>query len=155
MPRLLDVIIRDAVIGSRKEIINLVNNYKLFNGNVLIFFKDGHFLIVGKAVQKLELLARFSQIFEDKLKRDSKGFQLYLSLHQFCMIAMSFEITSDQLTKLDKAYGRMIQLIFELDNDTKIWAKLHMIGHYSELVKGWRPLAIFSTIKYERKHSFF
>src|SRR5699024_7651170 len=85
----------------------------------------------------------------------TKHFGLYIALKQIFSISFNYEITRAEVLSLKVYTTRAIRIIKEIDANYAIFPKLHQTLHYGHQIQLFGPLAYFTTLKYERKHSYF
>jgi hypothetical protein len=94
-------------------------------------------------------------LMEMKISLNSNILELYVLLRKICSIILSQCLKVETLKKLNnytEVYSTRFKKVFP---EESITLKMHYLTHYSKLIESYGPLVKFSSIRFERKHSYF
>ena len=149
-------------VHNKAIIAAIVSGKQFYDAPFSLRSTSGGFVIDGDMIQRAELLIHLEHIFLLDLSEAtnvsaetiiaSDSFQLYKAFLHIAMISFQCTITQENLLTLQSEILQMFILIKRIDPNFKIFAKLHHITHYPEMIRRFGPLIFFSTLSFERKH---
>src|SRR5699024_1893743 len=111
-------ILPDAVKGlSKVKTCEIIKNFSFHHGGFTIHSKGlmGFDFGMGtKAVQKLELLSRFCEVFVNNLNFENEAYKLLEHLQNFTALAFSYKFHERDLIKFDNLAVKIIDICIKL-----------------------------------------
>lgn len=111
-------------------------------------------LIEGKGCQVIEFFLLFGYL-DEIVPRDSDLWKLYLSIRNIYLFASAEMIPKDKLAafqdEVNSFLNNYIKFVVRENLESFVF-KLHYLVHYRRAIEHFGPLALYSTVKYERGH---
>jgi hypothetical protein len=104
----------------------------------------------------MEFFINLPQILNDfNCNEEMQIWEIYVVLRKICCIIASEIIYEESLNKMDKYVEYFLDRFKQSFPEESITPKMHFLCHYSKCIRRYGPLYRYSTMRFERKHSYF
>ncbi|XP_075678193.1 uncharacterized protein LOC113794060 [Dermatophagoides pteronyssinus] len=142
-------------------VIKRLQNFKFYNGDILVVYEKNKFKIYATGVQHFECFMRLPEIFFNEsdlfCQNETSILTLYESAKSFCQTVLRTELTTSDLEDLEKLSKSILDRFVEMSQKYpsmkyEVTFKLHKLLHYGQNARRFGPLYLGSTLRYERCH---
>lgn len=111
-------------------------------------------VIEGKGCQVIEFFLLFG-FLDEIVPRESDLWKLYISIRNIYLFVSAELIPRDKLNdfqaEVNNFLNNYIEFIVKANLESFVF-KIHYLFHYKRAIEHFGPLALYSTVKYEREH---